>query len=120
MSIVGVCLSFILFAVFGYWEPETVVMLIIVFALVICYNLLAQLYDSKKPLIDWENPSEAVKSNPNVLISLLFGMPLLIIIAVLHFGLFWLNIHSFLVTFIILLVVLITITILVKKLKTTL
>lgn len=120
MSIVGVCLSFILFAVFGYWESETVIMLIIVFVLVICYNLLAQLYDSKKPLVDWENPSEAVKSNPNVLISLLLGMPLLIIIAVLHIGLFWLNIHSSLVTFIILLVVLITITILIKKLKTTL
>lgn len=120
MSIVGVCLSFILFAVIGYWESETVIMLIIVFVLVICYNLLAQLYDSKKPLVDWENPSEAVKSNPNVLISLLLGMPLLIIIAVLHIGLFWLNIHSFLVTFIILLVVLITITILIKKIKTTL
>lgn len=120
MSLIAVCLSFLLFAIFGYWSLETIVMLMIVSGLVICYNLLTPLFDSKKPLIEWVNPSEAVKSNPNVLISLLYGMPLLIVIAVLHFGLVWLNIHSFLVSIIILLVVLVTISILVNKLRVTL
>ncbi|HLR79804.1 MAG TPA: hypothetical protein VK119_04410 [Bacillota bacterium] len=120
MSLIAVLLSFIIFAIFGYWRLETVIMLMIVAGLVICYNLLTPLFDSKKPLTEWVNPSEAVKSNPNVLISLLYGLPLLIIIAVLHVGFIWLNIHSFLVSFIILLVVLVTIYILIKKLRVTL
>lgn len=120
MSLIAVLLSFILFAVFGYWRLETVVMLMIIAGLVFCYNLLTPLFDSKKPLTDWVNPSEAAKSNPNVLISLLYGLPLLIIIAILHVGFIWLNIHSLLVSFIILLVVLVTIYILVKKLRVTL
>lgn len=41
----------------------------------------------KNPRTQWHSPSEAIKSNPNVLISLLFGMPIPIIILVIHFTL---------------------------------
>lgn len=117
MNLTAIGLSFIIFASFGHWTLETMVMLMVVASLVICYNLLTPLFDRKKPLTEWSNPSEAVKSNPNVLISLLYGMPLLIVMAILHFGLVWINIHSLFVSFIILMVVLATIVILVNKLK---
>jgi hypothetical protein len=120
MSLIAVLLSFTLFALFGFWERDTIIMLLIVAGLVLCYNLLTPIFDRKKPLTDWDNPSEAVKSNSNVLISLLYGLPLLLIIPALHVGFVWLGVHSFLVSVVILLVVLVSINILVKVLKVTL
>ena len=93
-SVFAVGVSFIIFMVFGYMNLVSFLMMIIVFMLVYCYNLLAPIFDMLNPSIDWENPSEAVKSNPNVLVSLLFGLPLLIIVIIAHFGLLWAGIST--------------------------
>ncbi len=71
----------------------------------------------RNPLTQWENPSVAVKSNTNVLISLIYGLPILLIIAAIHFGLIWLNVQSLLATVIVLLMVVITIVVLLNRLK---
>lgn len=82
---VAVTISFIIFTLFGYMNMAASLMMITVFLLVYCYNLLTPVFDMLNPSITWENPSEAVKSNPNVLISLLFGLPILVIVIVAHF-----------------------------------
>ncbi|MED4265943.1 hypothetical protein [Priestia megaterium] len=120
VSVAAVLLSFLLFALFGHSKLEDFVMMLIISCLVVCYNLLTPLFDMKNPSTEWDNPSEAIKSNPNVLISLLYGMPMLIVIAALHFCLIWIGIQPFLVDFMILAIATTTIFILVNKLKTTL
>ncbi|MBK5444824.1 MULTISPECIES: hypothetical protein [unclassified Peribacillus] len=117
MSIIAVVVSFLFFALFGHWKLENVVMLIIISCLVVCYNLLTPIFDMKNPSIEWENPSEAIKSNPNVLISLLYGLPILIIIAAIHFCLIWFSVQPLLAALIILMIVIITISILINRLK---
>jgi len=88
-SVIAVIASFIIFMFFGYMNMGTFLMMMIVLMLVYCYNLLTPIYDMLNPSIEWENPSEAVKSNPNVLVSLLFGLPILIIVIIIHFILLW-------------------------------
>ena len=117
MGILSVFISFILYAIFGYWELNNLFMLFVISGLVVCYNLLAPLYDMKNPNIEWENPSIAVKSNPNVLISLFYGMPILIVIAAIHFCLAWIKIQPYLTTLILLLIVIFTISIIINRLK---
>lgn len=117
MSCSAVFLSFMLLAIFGYWGLETIVLLLIISGLVICYNLLTPLFDMRNPLTEWEQPSVAVKSNPNVLVSLLYGMPILLVVVSIHFSLLWVNINSILVSIFILLVVLVIVAMLIKKLK---
>lgn len=92
--------------------------LLITLLLVFSYNLLSPLYDKRHPLLDWTIPSEAIKSNPTVLISLLYGLPLLIIIALFHFGLLTFHVSSRITAVIILIIVTIsTITIFYKNRK---
>lgn len=117
MGIIALLLSFLLFAIFGFWEVEHLLLFMIISGLIICYNLLTPVYDMRNPLTEWENPSVAAKSNTNVLISLIYGLPILLIIAAIHFGLIWLNVQSLLATVIVLLMVVITIVLLLNRLK---
>ena len=117
IGIIAVLISFMIFALFGYWEMETAVMLLITSCLVVCYNLLTPLYDMKNPSIEWENPSAAIKSNPNVLISLLYGLPLLIVVTSIHFGLVWFSIQPMMGALIILMIVIAINSVLINRLK---
>ncbi|MGE6612292.1 hypothetical protein ACQKFG_17390 [Peribacillus sp. NPDC076916] len=117
IGIIAVLISFMIFALFGYWEMETAVMLLITSCLVVCYNLLTPLYDMKNPSIEWENPSAAIKSNPNVLISLLYGLPLLIVVTSIHFGLVWFSVQPMMGALIILMIVIAINSVLVNRLK---
>ena len=117
IGIIAVLISFMIFALFGYWEMETTVMLLITSCLVVCYNLLTPLYDMKNPSIEWENPSAAIKSNPNVLISLLYGLPLLIVVTSIHFGLVWFSIQPMMGALIILMIVIAINSVLINRLK---
>lgn len=117
ISIIAVVISFLIFALFGYWEMEHAVMLLITSCLVVCYNLLTPLYDMKNPSIEWENPSAAIKSNPNVLISLLYGMPLLILVTAIHFGLVWFSVQPLIGALMILLISIAINSILINRLK---
>ncbi|WP_341302151.1 hypothetical protein MHB44_07120 [Lysinibacillus sp. FSL H8-0500] len=109
ISTIAVVISYIIYTLFGKGDIITVVLLLITLLLVIAYNILSPLYDRRHPLLDWTNPSEAIKSNPTVLISLLYGLPLLISIALLHFGLLTFHISPLLTAVIILIVVIILI-----------
>ncbi|MFC0562212.1 hypothetical protein [Halalkalibacter alkalisediminis] len=117
MSIMAILVSYLILALFGFWEFESIALLLTITSLVICYNLLTPLYDMKKPSLDWENPAEAIKSNPNVLISLLYGLPILILIIAVHFSLIWFVDQSFIATIITLLLGMSTLLILIKKVK---
>ncbi len=117
IGIIAVLTSFMIFALFGYWEMETAVMLLITSCLVVCYNLLTPLYDMKNPSIEWENPSAAIKSNPNVLVSLLYGLPLLIVVTSIHFGLVWFSVHPMMGAIIILMIVIAINSVLINRLK---
>ncbi|MEB2301732.1 hypothetical protein LAV72_19185 [Lysinibacillus xylanilyticus] len=112
---ISVVISYIIYMLFGRVGFITVLHLLITLLLVITYNLLSPLYDRKHPLLEWSNPSEAIKSNPTVLISLLYGLPLLIIVGLLHFSLLALNISPAMTALIILVIVtLCTITVIYK------
>ncbi|MBT2664627.1 hypothetical protein J7J00_03895 [Bacillus sp. ISL-4] len=117
IGIIAVLISFMIFALFGYWEMENAVMLLITSCLVVCYNLLTPLYDMKNPSIEWENPSAAIKSNPNVLISLLYGLPLLIMVTAIHFGLVWFSVQPLMGALIILMIVIAINSVLINRLK---
>jgi ABC-2 type transport system permease protein len=117
ISIIAVVISFLIFALFGHWELESAVMLLIISCLVVCYNLLTPIYDMKNPSIEWENPSAAIKSNPNVLISLLYGFPFLIMVALIHFGLVWFSVQPIMGALIILMIVIVINSVLVNRLK---
>ncbi|WHY57346.1 hypothetical protein [Peribacillus simplex] len=117
IGIIAVLISFMIFALFGYWEMENAVMLLIISCLVVCYNLLTPLYDMKNPSIEWENPSAAIKSNPNVLISLLYGLPLLIMVTAIHFGLVWFSVQPLMGALIILMIVIAINSVLINRLK---
>ncbi|MGE7948528.1 hypothetical protein [Lysinibacillus sp. NPDC093688] len=112
---ITVVISYIIYMLFGRVDFITGLHLLITLLLVITYNLLSPLYDRKHPLLEWSNPSEAIKSNPTVLISLLYGLPLLIIVGLLHFSLLALNISPAMTALIILVIVtLCTITVIYK------
>lgn len=93
LNMTAVIISFLIYALFGFWNMESTVILLVVTCLVICYNLLTPLFDMKNPSTKWTTPSEAIKSNPNVLMSLLFGMPIPVIIIAIHFMLLWSGIN---------------------------
>ncbi|MGE7688947.1 hypothetical protein ACQKMI_07030 [Lysinibacillus sp. NPDC097214] len=112
---ISVVISYIIYMLFGRVDFITGLHLLITLLLVITYNLLSPLYDRKHPLLEWSNPSEAIKSNPTVLISLLYGLPLLIIVGLLHFSLLAINISPAMTALIILVIVtLCTITVIYK------
>jgi len=92
IGIISVVISYIIYMLFGRGDIITGLHLLITLLLVITYNLLSPLYDRRHPLLEWSNPSEAIKSNPTVLISLLYGLPLLIVIGLLHFSLLSFNV----------------------------
>ncbi|KOP80747.1 hypothetical protein AMS59_05115 [Lysinibacillus sp. FJAT-14745] len=89
---ISVVISYIIYMLFGRGDIITGLHLLITLLLVITYNLLSPLYDRGHPLLEWSNPSEAIKSNPTVLISMLYGLPLLIVIGLLHFSLLSFNV----------------------------
>ncbi|KOY82967.1 hypothetical protein I6G82_11770 [Lysinibacillus macroides] len=107
ISTIAVVISYIIYTLFGKGDITTILLLLITVLLVIAYNILSPLYDRKHPLLDWTNPSEAIKSNPTVLISLVYGLPLLLIIALLHVSLLIFDISPLMATVIILIVVII-------------
>jgi hypothetical protein len=117
MSIIAILVSYLILALFGFWELESIALLLTITSLVICYNILTPLYDMKNPSLDWENPAEAIKSNPNVLISLLYGLPILILIIAVHFSLIWFVDQSFIATIITLILGISTFLILIKRVK---
>lgn len=117
MSILSILLSFVLLLSFGYWEPDVLVMLPVLFILVICYNMLTPIYDKNNPVVEWDAPSIAIKSNPNVLVSLLYGMPILIVTCAIHFALVWINLPLYLIYSTILLGVIITMILLIKRIN---
>ncbi|WP_163582553.1 hypothetical protein [Gracilibacillus saliphilus] len=117
ISIIALLLSYMILAVFGYWHNDTIFTLMIIASLVVCYNLLAPLYDRKHPLTEWGNPSEAVKSNLNVLVSLLYGLPLLFIMAMVHLSMIWLKLNPVFVASIILMLMFVTLFILISILR---
>lgn len=100
-GISAVLMSYVLYFLFGYNSIDALVMLFVSVLLIICYNLLTPLFDMKNAIIEWENPSEAIKSNPNVLVSLLYGLPIPIIILLLHFLMIWTGVTPLFATFII-------------------
>jgi len=115
ISALSVIISYIIYMLFEKTDMIMVLYLLMTLLLVFSYNLLSPLYDRRHPLLDWTNPSEAIKSNPTVLISLLYGLPLLIIIALLHFGLLTFHVSPWITAVIILIIVTIsTITIIYK------
>ena len=115
ISALSVIISYSIYMLFEKNDIIMMLYLLMTLLLVFSYNLLSPLYDRRHPLLDWTNPSEAIKSNPTVLISLLYGLPLLIIIAVLHTGLLTFNVSPWITAVIILMIVTIsTITIIYK------
>lgn len=115
ISTISVVISYIIYMLFGRGDIITGLLLLITILLVITYNLLSPLYDRRHPLLEWTNPSEAIKSNPTVLISLLYGLPLLIVMGLLHFSLRTFNVSPLMTAVIILIVVtLCTITLIYK------
>lgn len=118
ISALSVIISYIIYLVFEKNDMIMMLYLLITLLLVFSYNLLSPLYDKRHPLLDWTNPSEAIKSNPTVLISLLYGLPLLITIALLHFGLLTFHVSPRITAVIILIIVTIsTITLFYKNRK---
>src|SRR5699024_6509455 len=115
MSMISILLSFLFLIGFGYWEADAIVMLLIISGLAFIYNLLTPIYDRKNPVIVWETPSTAIKSNPNVLVSLLYGMPILVVICILHFALMWIHIPPYINYIIVLFGIIITIFLLIKR-----
>ncbi|MBK3497245.1 hypothetical protein JFL43_20930 [Viridibacillus sp. YIM B01967] len=93
-SMLGILLSYLVYILFGNWNKESLLMMLLVLLLVLCYNLLTPIYDMKNPSIEWENPSQAIKSNPNVLVSLFYGLPIPILIVSIHFYLLFLGTTS--------------------------
>ncbi len=115
ISALSVIISYIIYMLFEKNDMIMMLYLLMTLLLVFSYNLLSPLYDKKHPLLDWTNPSEAIKSNPTVLISLLYGLPLLIIVALLHFSLLTFLVSPWISAVIILIIVNIsTITIIYK------
>lgn len=115
MGTKSVVISYIIYMLFGKGGFISGLHLLITLLLVITYNLLSPLYDRRHPLLEWSNPSEAIKSNPTVLISLLYGLPLLIIVGLLHFSLLTIKISPAMTAIIILVIVtLCTITVIYK------
>ncbi|MFT9820726.1 hypothetical protein [Lysinibacillus sp. NPDC056185] len=113
---ISAVISYIIYMLFGRGDIITGLHLLITLLLVITYNLLSPLYDRRHPLLEWSNPSEAIKSNPTVLISLLYGLPLLIVVALLHFSLLTFNVSPAMTALIILVIVtLCTFTVIYKK-----
>ncbi|MFJ6207428.1 hypothetical protein [Lysinibacillus sp. NPDC092081] len=102
---ISVVISYSIYMLFGRGDIITGLHLLITLLLVITYNLLSPLYDRRHPLLEWSNPSEAIKSNPTVLISLLYGLPLLIIVGLLHFSLLTIKISPAMTAIIILVIV---------------
>ncbi|MEY9977520.1 hypothetical protein [Lysinibacillus sp. RC79] len=102
---ISVVISYIIYMLFGRGDIITGLHLLITLLLVITYNLLSPLYDRRHPLLEWSNPSEAIKSNPTVLISLLYGFPLLIVIGLLHFSLLTFDVSPLMTAVIILMIV---------------
>ncbi|TQR12456.1 hypothetical protein [Psychrobacillus lasiicapitis] len=94
-SMIAIITSFLVYSLLGYMNMDSFMMMLIVLFLVTCYNLLAPIYDMKNPSTEWGNPSEAVKSNPNVLVSLCYGVPVIILIVLIHFVFLLLGISSF-------------------------
>ncbi|MFE3574931.1 hypothetical protein [Lysinibacillus sp. NPDC059133] len=112
---ISVVISYIIYMLFGRGDIITGLHLLITLLLVITYNLLSPLYDRRHPLLEWSNPSEAIKSNPTVLISLLYGLPLLIVIGLLHFSLLTFDVSPLMTAVIIMVIVtLCTITVIYK------
>ncbi|KOS62957.1 hypothetical protein FJQ98_07800 [Lysinibacillus agricola] len=115
IGIISVVISYIIYMLFGRGDIITGLHLLITLLLVITYNLMSPLYDRRLPLLEWSNPSEAIKSNPTVLISLLYGLPLLIVIGLLHFSLLSFNVSpSISVAIILIIVILCAITLIYK------
>ncbi|MED4887805.1 hypothetical protein [Lysinibacillus fusiformis] len=101
ISVGAVLISYIIYTLFGKGDVMTVLFLAMTIFIVIAYNVVTPLYDKKHPFLAWSNPSEAIKSNPTVLISLLYGTPVLIITLLLHFFLLFVGIPSLTATIII-------------------
>ncbi|ALC86088.1 hypothetical protein AM499_09785 [Bacillus sp. FJAT-22090] len=101
ISILSVLISYAIYMLFGSINTLGLLLLLITVLLIISYNLLSPIYDMQHPLLEWKSPSEAVKSNPNVLISLVYGFPILIVITFIHFCLLALNVSQWVVTIII-------------------
>ncbi|MBD7942570.1 hypothetical protein H9650_00460 [Psychrobacillus sp. Sa2BUA9] len=101
ISIASVVISYIIYLLFGRTDILSLLLLFITLVLIICYNLLSPIHDMRHPLVNWKTPSEAVKSNPNVLISLVSGSPILIFIAICHVWLLVLNVSQWIVAIII-------------------
>ncbi|MGE8001064.1 hypothetical protein ACQKOF_20855 [Lysinibacillus sp. NPDC093190] len=115
IGIISVVISYIINMLFGRGDIITGLHLLITLLLVITYNLLSPLYDKRHPLLEWSNPSAAIKSNPTVLISLLYGLPLLIVIGLLQFSLLTFDVSPLMTAVIILMIVTLCTTILIYK-----
>ena len=87
ISALAVLCSYGIYLLFRGINTLDIFYLSITLLFIINYNLLTPIYDMRHPLLNWKNPSEAVKTNPNVLISLLYGFPLLLFILIIHFTL---------------------------------
>ncbi|MCG3087267.1 hypothetical protein [Sporosarcina cyprini] len=112
---ISILISYAVFLLTGYATMHSLLLLAVVLLLMVSYNLLAPLHDRKHPLTEWKNPSEAVKSNPNVIISLLYGLPVLLVVSGLHFSLLWMALPIGLSTGIILIVILVIDLLILKK-----
>ncbi|QDQ02021.1 hypothetical protein FOH38_16840 [Lysinibacillus fusiformis] len=98
MSAISVLFSYGIYFLFREIKTFDILYLIITLGLIFNYNLLTPIYDRRHPLLTWENPSDAVKTNPNVLISLLYGFPLLVFILISHFSLLTMGVSQWVAT----------------------
>ncbi|MGE7908763.1 hypothetical protein [Lysinibacillus xylanilyticus] len=112
---ISVVISYIIYMLFGRGDITMGLHLLITILLVFMYNLLSPLYDRRHPLLVWSNPSEAIKSNPTVLISLLYGLPILIVIGLLHFSLLSFNVSPSISAAIILMIAILCMIVLIYK-----
>ncbi|MDV2887771.1 hypothetical protein RYX45_21630, partial [Alkalihalophilus pseudofirmus] len=58
----------------------------LIFLIILCLlnNLLAPLFDKKKPMVDWEKASDAIKSNFNVELGMVTSIPVVSLFLIIH------------------------------------
>ncbi|MGN4125893.1 hypothetical protein ACMGD3_12910 [Lysinibacillus sphaericus] len=98
ISALSVLFSYGIYLIVSEINIVDIFYLFITLLLIINYNLVTPIYDMRHPLLNWKNPSEAVKTNPNVLISLLYGFPLLLLILIIHFTLLSIGVSQWVAT----------------------
>lgn len=84
MNIISIVISFVVYFVMEGFTVNSILMLIFLIILCLLNNLLAPLFDKKKPMVDWEKASDAIKSNFNVVIGMVTSIPVVSLFLIIH------------------------------------